>query len=170
MWTAENIPSPAHPHPHPLPAACSFGDHFAAAAVSLSPSNLIGKPQACHSVPAAHIWTNALGENDTNLSVRWQRNDERGREALARGNNIQCSRRHLSWCSSQRCRNRINGPPTSDTGEWLQARAALCSNILKVLILEGAKRYVKLQTVIWIVIIFHIFNSRLVLVLYIPQY
>lgn len=108
MWTAENIPSPAHPHPHPLPAACSFGDHFAAAAVSLSPSNLIGKPQACHSVPAAHIWTNALGENDTNLSVRWQRNDERGREALARGNNIQCSRRHLSWCSSQRCRNRIN--------------------------------------------------------------
>lgn len=62
-----------------------FWRSFGHATMSLSPSNLIGKPQACHTVPAAHIWTNTLREKDTNLSVRWQRNDERGREALARG-------------------------------------------------------------------------------------
>lgn len=95
-----------------------FWRSFGRATVSLSPSNLIGKPQACHSVLAAHIWTNTLREKDTNLLVRWQRNDEWGREALARGN-IQCSRGHLSWYSSQQCSNRILFPPTSDTSEWL---------------------------------------------------
>lgn len=85
-------------HPFSSPRL-RFWRSFGLAAVSLSPSNLIGKPQACHSVLAAHIWTNTLREKDTNLSVRWQRNDERGREALERGN-IQCSRRHLSWYSS----------------------------------------------------------------------
>lgn len=47
-------------------------------AVSLSPYNLIGKPEARHGVPAAHIWANILSVNDTNLWVRWQSGDERG--------------------------------------------------------------------------------------------
>lgn len=46
-YTLENIPFPA--------PACSFRRSFGRTAVSLSPSNLIGKPQACHSVLAAHI-------------------------------------------------------------------------------------------------------------------
>lgn len=104
-------------HPFSSPRL-QFWRSFGRIVVSLSPSNLIGKPQACHCVLAAHIWANTLGEKDTNLSVRWQRNDERGREGLA-GGNIQCSHRHLSRYSSQRCRNRILCPPTRDTSEWL---------------------------------------------------
>lgn len=71
---------------HPLSSPrLQFWRSFRLAAVSLSPPNLIGKPRACHGVLAAHIRTNALRESDTNLSERWQKNDARGREALARG-------------------------------------------------------------------------------------
>lgn len=68
-----------------------FSGSFGHATVSLSPSNLIVKPQACRTVLAAHIWTNSLGEKDTNLSGRWQRNDERGRKASERGNSAVAS-------------------------------------------------------------------------------
>lgn len=96
LWEQTGPQRLVHGWEHPFSSPrLQFGRSFGRTAVSLSPSNLIGKPQACHSVLAAHIWTNTLRGKDTNLSVRWQRNDERGREALARGN-VQCGRRHLS--------------------------------------------------------------------------
>lgn len=110
---------------HPLSSPrLQFWRSFCLAAVSLSPPNLIGKPRACHSVLAAHIRTNALRENDTNLSVRWQKNDARGREALARGEIYgavtgTCLDVHLSGGGTE-----STVRPQVIPAEWLQARAA----------------------------------------------
>lgn len=116
-------------HPVFFSPCLQFWRTFGHATVSLSASNLIVKPQAVHTVPAAHIWTNTQRERD-----RHQPFSEVTEEWWARVKSInvtvgkytvQSPTPVLIFVSG--AHGQIPPPPTSHAAVWLQARAAVAN-------------------------------------------